>query len=48
MNAYAVLDRKSEGKRPHGRCRYRLEDNIKMNFKEVGCEDVKLHQDRVQ
>ena len=30
--------RKPEGKRPLGRPRRRWEDNIKMNFREVGCD----------
>jgi hypothetical protein len=39
-NAYKILVRKHEGKRPLWRPRCRLEENIKMNFKEIGCEDV--------
>jgi hypothetical protein len=35
------LIRKSEGKTPHWRARIRWEDNIKMEFKEVGYEGVK-------
>ena len=31
---------KPEGKRPLGRPRRRWEDNIKMDIKEVGCEDL--------
>jgi hypothetical protein len=34
---YRVLVEKLEGKRPLGRPRRRLEDNIKMNLQEVGC-----------
>ena len=34
---YRVLVGKSEGKRPLGRPRRRWEDNIKMDFREVGC-----------
>jgi hypothetical protein len=34
---YRVLVGKPEGKRPLGRPRYRLEDNIKMDLQEVGC-----------
>jgi hypothetical protein len=34
---YRVLVGKSEGKRPLGRLRCRWEDNIKMDFQEVGC-----------
>ena len=40
---------KSEGKRPFGRPRYRWEDNIKMDLKEVGCggiDWIDLAQDR--
>jgi len=33
---HRVLVRKSEGKRPLGRPRYRWEDNIKMDLREVG------------
>jgi hypothetical protein len=33
---YRVLLRKPEGKRPLGRHRLRLEDNIKMGLQEVG------------
>jgi len=39
----------SEGKRPLGRPRRRWEDNIKMDFREVGCGGVdwiELAQDR--
>jgi hypothetical protein len=34
--AYRVLVRKPEGKRPLGRPRHKWEDNIKMDFQEVG------------
>jgi hypothetical protein len=34
--AYRVLVRRTEGKRPLGKTRLRWEDNIKMNFQEVG------------
>jgi hypothetical protein len=34
---YRVLVGKSEGKRPLGRDSCKREDNIKMNFQEVGC-----------
>ena len=37
-NAYRVLVGKLEGKRPLGRPRRRWEDNIKMDFREVGCD----------
>jgi hypothetical protein len=35
-NAYNILVRKSEGKRPLGRRRRRWEDNIKMDLTEMG------------
>ena len=34
---YRVWVRKPKGKRPLGRQRRRWEDNIKMDFQEVGC-----------
>ena len=34
---YRVLVEKPVGKRPLWRPRHRLEDNIKMDFQEVGC-----------
>jgi hypothetical protein len=34
---YKVLVGKPEGKRPLGRPRLRWEDNININFQEVGC-----------
>ena len=34
---YRGLVGKPEGKRPLGRPRHRWEDNIKMDFQEVGC-----------
>ena len=37
-NAYRVLVGKPEGRRPLGRPRRSCEDNIRMDFKEVGCE----------
>ena len=46
---HRVLVGKAEGKRPLGRPRRRLEDNIKMDLQEVegGCEDwMELAQDR--
>ena len=44
-----MLVGKPEGKRPLGRPRRRWEDNIKMDFQEVGCEGmdwIELTQDR--
>ena len=46
---YRVLVGKPEGKRPLGRPRRRWEDNIKMDFQEVGCggmDWIELAQDR--
>jgi len=46
---YRVLVGKLEGKRPPGRPRHRLENNIKMNLQEAGCgsmEWIELAQDR--
>jgi hypothetical protein len=46
---YRVLVGKPEGKRPLGRPRHRWEDNIKMDFQEVGCggmDWIELAQDR--
>ncbi|KAJ4428782.1 hypothetical protein ANN_25775 [Periplaneta americana] len=48
-NAYRVLVRRPEGKRPLGRPRRRWEDNIKMDLREVGYGDrewINLAQDR--
>jgi hypothetical protein len=45
---YRVLVRKPEGKRPLGRPRRRLEDNIKIELQEVGCgctDWIELAQD---
>jgi hypothetical protein len=44
-----VLVEKAEGKRPLGRSRPRLEDNIKIYHREVGCSGInwiELAQDR--
>jgi hypothetical protein len=35
-NAYRILVGKPEGKRPLGRLRRRLVDNIKMDIREIG------------
>ncbi|KAJ4427015.1 hypothetical protein ANN_26814 [Periplaneta americana] len=48
-NAYRVLVVRPEGKRPLGRPRRRWEDNIKMDLREVVCNDrdwINLAQDR--
>jgi hypothetical protein len=48
---YRVLVGRSEGKRPLGRPRHRLEDNIKVDLREIGIDGanwVPLAQDRVQ
>jgi hypothetical protein len=37
MNAYRILVEKPERKRPLGGLRLRWEDNIKINFREIGC-----------
>jgi len=37
---YRVLVGKPEGKRPLGRPRPRLENNIKVDLQEVGCEGI--------
>ena len=34
--AYMLFGRKPEGRRPLGRSRHRLEDNIKIDLREVG------------
>jgi hypothetical protein len=46
---YSVLLKKPEGKRPLGRPRLRLEDNIKIDLQEMKCEGmdwIELAQDR--
>jgi hypothetical protein len=46
---YKVLVGKPEGKRPLGRPKHRLENNIKMDLQEVGCgcmDWTELDQDR--
>jgi hypothetical protein len=48
---YTVLVGRPEGKRPRGRPRSRWEDNIKMDFREIGIYGanwIRLTQDRVQ
>jgi hypothetical protein len=39
-NAYNILVGKSEGKRPRGRPRSSWEDNIRMDLREIGWDDV--------
>ena len=50
-NACRTLVGKPESKRPLGRPRLRLEDNIKMDLREVGCDPrdwIALAEDRDQ
>jgi hypothetical protein len=50
-NAYRISVGKPEGKRPLGRTRRRWEDNIKMDFREIGwggMDWIDLAQDRDQ
>ena len=50
-NAHRAFVGKPEGKRPLGRPRRRWEDNIKMDWKEVGCVPgvwIALAEDRDQ
>jgi hypothetical protein len=50
-NAYRKLVEKPEGKRPQGRPRRRIVDNIKMDLREIGWDGVDwidLAQDRDQ
>jgi hypothetical protein len=39
-SVYKILVGKPEGKRPMGRRRRRLEDNINADLKKVGCESM--------
>ena len=41
-NAYGVLIQMPEEKRPLGRPRNRWKNNIKMDIKEIECEDMEL------
>jgi len=41
-DVYMILVGKSEVKRPFGRPRRRLEDNLKMTLQEVRCGDMDL------
>jgi hypothetical protein len=48
-NAYSILVGKPEGKKPLGRPRHRLVDNIKINLKKIGWDGMDwmdLAQDR--
>jgi hypothetical protein len=50
-NAYRILVGEPEGKRPLGRPRCRWADNIKMDLREIGWDDIDLidlAQDRDQ
>jgi hypothetical protein len=50
-NAYQMLVGKTEGKRPLGRLRSRLQDNIRMDFREIvwkGADWIHLAQERDQ
>jgi hypothetical protein len=50
-NAYRILVRKPEGKRPLGGSRHRWVDNIKMDLREIewsGMDWIELVQDRDQ
>jgi hypothetical protein len=38
VTAHEILIRKSEGKQPSPRLRYRREDNIRKDLKYIGCE----------
>jgi hypothetical protein len=39
-NLYRILVGKSEGKRPLGRLRWKWVDNIKMDLREIGWDDM--------
>jgi hypothetical protein len=39
-NAFRVLVRDCERKKPRGRPRHRWKDTIEVHFKEIGCEGV--------
>jgi hypothetical protein len=39
-NAYRILVRKPEGKRPHGKPRHRWKDYIKVDLREIRWESV--------
>jgi hypothetical protein len=48
-NAYKILVGKPERKRPFDRLGCRIEDNLKMELKRIGCEDDWIHlaRDRI-
>jgi hypothetical protein len=49
-NAYRILVKNPEGKRPLGKSMCRQENNIMMGLKEIGCQCgkwIQLAQDRV-
>jgi hypothetical protein len=49
--AYKILAREHEGKRLHERPRCRWENNIKMDLRQIGCDNVEwihLAQERAQ
>jgi hypothetical protein len=51
MNACRILVGNPQGKRPLGRPRRRWVENIKMDLREIGCDDmdwIDLAQDRDQ
>jgi hypothetical protein len=51
MLTYKIFIGIPEGKRQLGRPKYRCEDTIKMDLKEIGCEDmdlIYLTQDTIQ
>jgi len=41
-NAHKILVRKSQGKRPLGRLRHRMDDNVKMDIREMVCEQHEI------
>jgi hypothetical protein len=50
-DVYSVLVGRPEGKRPLGRPRHRWDDNIKLDFRDIGINGanwIQLAQDRVQ
>jgi len=40
LNAYSILVGNPAGKKPLGRSRHRWEDNIRMDLRKIGWEDV--------